>query len=673
MHPFFHHPAVRRFRIIFRWCRICLWMVLLLAVAAVSYLYLTGLPDFLKQPTLRQLLVRGLEAQFSNMQLVWGRGPSILVENSAFSRAGLPLSPRLTYSRAELELDWKALLHGRLEFRSLLVSGAQLQLPVSQAAGDVLLLNNVSLDMQFSQGDVVRLNRCRGTFRGIQTDLIGMLSHAGEVRRWRLPTEIGKTNETFESRLRLVARTLEKIQFTGTPVLRIEAGADGRDMNSFHVELNFDAPSAHTPWGDATDLSVDAACARLMESSHQSFLQVGCTASAMTTPWARSGKMFFLATFSHAANSNLEAQIELDATQFKAPLSAGGSNWVGAAQLSWSGTANLAPTNFMPLLAAGKLHAVEPESPWGSARQMSLEGRAAPAPGLTPPAGGWGPLAGFVPWSLNGQVEISKLASPKLSVDHLSISGHWRAPEVVIERVRGELYGGHADASGAFEADSRELRFVGTTDFNPHSVSQLLNPSVSNWLAQLDWTTPPKINAQMRIVLPPWTNRSPTWVSDVDSSLQLAGDFSVGQSSFDRVPASSAAGHVTYTNRVWDVSHLHALRPEGDVFMDYRSGPRDYHYLIESRLDPKAVAATRSSSGNWRLGTKRRVWARSSIRAPASNCPTAPSAPPTQPGLHQLGGSDSQRMSARLSLHSAPILLWSCALGPTEWSICTRR
>src|SRR5271157_6623486 len=82
MRLFFQRPGVRRIWILFRWFRICLWLILFLGVAAVSYLHLVGLPDFLKRPLLRRLLAEGVAAQFANMQLGWGRGPSIVIEDA---------------------------------------------------------------------------------------------------------------------------------------------------------------------------------------------------------------------------------------------------------------------------------------------------------------------------------------------------------------------------------------------------------------------------------------------------------------------------------------------------------------------------------------------------------------------------------------------------------------
>ncbi len=589
MRPLFQRPGVRRIWILFRWFRISLWLILFLAVAAVSYLHLIGLPDFLKRPLLRRLLAEGVAAQFANMQLGWGRGPSIVIENAAFSRSHQPLSPRLSASRAELELNWDALLHCQIELRSLQVASAQLLLPISETNGDALWLTNVALDMRFYSNDVVRLNHCRGTFLGIQLDLIGEAGHAGALRHWKFPLGGGNTNVAFQARLRQVARFVEEIRFTGTPLLQIEAGADGRDMNSFHAKLKFAAFAAHAPWGDVTNLVMDAACARLVHSGNQPLLQVDWSAAGLATPLARCRKISFSTTFSRGANSNLDAIIRLDAARFNAAVDSAGSNWFGAARLSWNGAATLASSNFVPLLAAGKLRAVQPQTPWGSAHEMSLECRAARDRDQPPPGAAWGPWTRISPWTLDWQAELRNFTSPKLRFDHLAFSGHWLAPQLVIENLQGELYGGQVNAGAILDVGSRELHCNGVTDFNPLSISQLFNLPAQKWLAQFDFTTPPKVNARLRVVLPPWTNRPAGWSADMGSTLQLAGDFTVGFASFCRVPVRSAASHVTYTNRVWNVSRLHAVRPDGDIDLDYTSSAQAFHYVIDSRLEPKAA------------------------------------------------------------------------------------
>jgi hypothetical protein len=585
MHPFFQRPGFRRFRVTFRWCRITLWLAVFLVMAA-AYLHLLGLPDFLKRPLLERLLAKGVVAQFSNIQLGWG--PSILIENAAFSRSDQPLSPRLSAGEAELALNWNALLHFKIALHSLRVAGAELDFPISETNGDGLLFTNVLMDMQFSSNNVVRVDNCRGVFHGIQIDLIGAISHASSLRSWRFPLG-GNTNQTSQTRLRATARIVNGIHFAGTPLLRIEASADGRDMNTFHAELNFAAYAAQTPWGNITNLVMNAACARLIHSGSEPVLEIDGSARDVDAPRGRGGKISASAVFSRDSNSNLEAAIKFDGARLRIAQDTAGSNWIGAARVLWQGSATLASSNFMPLQVTGKLTASQPETPWGLASEVALQCNAVRRQNPSPPDPDWGLWIPFCPWTLDWQADLRGLTSPKLRVDRLAFSGHWLAPQVVIENLQADLYGGPVTARAALDIASRELRSSGATGFNPLSISQLLNPAASNWLAQLAFVAPPKVNAQLRLTLPPWTHRPDGWRRDMASSLELAGNFTAGDSSFRQIPVRSARGDVTYKNRVWNVSRLHAVRPDGAVDLDYTSSPQDFHYVIDGLMDPKAA------------------------------------------------------------------------------------
>src|SRR5437879_5935349 len=106
-------------RIYFRRFRIGVWLVILGLVGTLVYLNQVGLPGFLKKPLLEKLRARGLDLQFSRLRLRWYHG--IVAENVRFGRADDPLSPQLTLSEVEVELNRKAL--GRLQFevKSLLL------------------------------------------------------------------------------------------------------------------------------------------------------------------------------------------------------------------------------------------------------------------------------------------------------------------------------------------------------------------------------------------------------------------------------------------------------------------------------------------------------------------------------------------------------------------------
>ncbi len=383
---------VRRVRTLFRWCRIFVLLVVLAAVAFVAYLHTVGLPDFLKRPLLQRLLASDVVAEFSNMQLSWRRGPSVIIENASFTRARQPLSPRLTASRAELTLDWNALRRGRLHARTLEVANAEWRLPVSAASGDALVLHHLVLDMRFDPDDTMRVDNCRGVFRGVQIDLIGRVKHIKDLRRWIYPATGGR-NSSLQARIEQFARVVEQIHMSGTPLVQIEAGGDGQDLNSFHAELTFAANDAQTPWGNATNATLTVAATRLINPGRDAFCQISATASDLHTPWAQGHNVSFSTILSRAANSNLEAGIHLKAAGVSAPLKFAGDTLVAAGRLSWDGRVTLAPTNLVLWQAAGKLHVTEAVTPWGSAGEVSLDSTLARGPARRPPmpCGGPGP------------------------------------------------------------------------------------------------------------------------------------------------------------------------------------------------------------------------------------------------------------------------------------------
>src|SRR5579863_6318917 len=126
MGSFFQRKKVRYFLTAFKWCRVTVLLIILLAVSALTYLQLIGLPDFLKNSLLRSLRQRGFEAQFASARLGWG--PSIVIENAAFSGTNQSAGPRLSAEWTQLNLNSAALLHARLQIDSFQIIDAGLRL-----------------------------------------------------------------------------------------------------------------------------------------------------------------------------------------------------------------------------------------------------------------------------------------------------------------------------------------------------------------------------------------------------------------------------------------------------------------------------------------------------------------------------------------------------------------
>ncbi|MGA2749349.1 MAG: hypothetical protein ABSG59_11285 [Verrucomicrobiota bacterium] len=595
MGSFFQRKPVRLARLVFRWCRIVVLFGVFLAVAALAYFHLIGLPEFVKQPLLREIRRRGFEARFSEARLAWG--PSIVVRNAAFLPIGPSFIPRLSAGRAELALNGNALLRRRLHVDSFSVINGRMQVPLSETNGEELSLDEVGLRVAFLTNQLARLSDFHADFRGIDIRINGDLSDYGVWRR-RKPAGSGiKTNapppartlDAYRGQLRRLADILTKYEFRGTPALEINFAAAGQDANSLRAEASFTTGWALTPLGAIENFHLRAACAHILDETGKPIFDMETSADKVATRWGTSDHLSLAASFTRQASSNLEGTVNLAAAGLRAAWGQPpGSNWIRAASLSWDGAVTLPVSNFIPVAMTGKWCVAGADSPWGSAGGVTLEwaGRRF-APGA-PGDASWGWWTNIQPYAFEWQAAASNVLTPKLQLESAALRGRWRAPQVTVEELRAQLYHGRLDGGGALDVATRAVDLHAAADFDPHGAEALLTAAARRWIAQYAWQAPPRVQANMRLVLPPWTQRAEGWEADLRSSVQLAGEFSVGPASFRGVSVTSARSHVTYTNRVWGVPDLHAARADGELDVDYTGNEttHEYRFRFDSRLDP---------------------------------------------------------------------------------------
>lgn len=578
---------------LFHWSRVAVLLALFLAVAAVTYLHLIGLPDYLKRPLLRHLREKGFEAQFSNMHLGWG--PVVVIDNVAFSPANQPSGPRLSAGMAQLALNLNALLHWRLEVDSLAVLEGRLQLPLSATNGDTLSLDDVRLEVALLSNNVAQLREGRASFRGIQIRVRGEVSDFLALRHWKFPFRLGRTPpEDYQAHLRRAAEIIRQIHFEGTPRLDLVVGADGGDMNSLRADLAFTAPEASTPWGETSRFKLRAACAHLLTSGNGPFAQVRLEAERVSTRWGAGSNLSCSATLTRDAGTNFNAAIDFAGSGLEAKWESGAGSkyWVHAGNLRWDGEATVPSTNLAPAALAGTLRVAGADSSWGSASSLNLSCQARRAAPAVLADAAWGEWKRIHPYAIEWQAAATDVKAPKLQIEEAAVEGRWQAPEVAVKKLRAKLYRGHLDSQADLDVATREARLHAALDFDPHKVWPLLTPAAQHWISQFEWSDPPRVQGDLRLVLPPWTNRPDGWQADLRSSVALAGDFSVGPASFRGVAFRSAGSHFTYTNRVWNLPRLRATRPDGAVEMDYtgNEATHEYHFAFDSNLDPADIA-----------------------------------------------------------------------------------
>ena len=204
MLSFFQRRGVRAARVAFRRCRITLWFAVLLVVAALAYLHLVGLPEFLKPPLLQMARDRGFDARFANARLAWG--PAVYIENAGFSPTNRLAGPRLSAGLTEVKLNWAALLHWRLKADSAEVLNGMVKIPVSERYGKIISLDHVQVRLRLFSNDVAQLNDFRAVFRGIRIRIDGEVTNFASMADWKLPdrwqaTKPDQTNASHPCRL----------------------------------------------------------------------------------------------------------------------------------------------------------------------------------------------------------------------------------------------------------------------------------------------------------------------------------------------------------------------------------------------------------------------------------------------------------------------------------------
>jgi hypothetical protein len=592
MGSFFQRQRVRSCLRVFKWCRVTVLLAVLLVVAALTYLQLVGLPDFLKNPLLRALRQRGFDAQFVSARLGWG--PSIIIENAAFSPTNQASGPRLSAGWTDLKLNAAALLQARLQVDSFQVLDASLRISVSPTNEEPLSMTEVNLSVTLSSNNLALLHDGSAWSRGIRIHINGEIRNFLSMRDWKfslpsLPAPIPAAGQPKPAPRPTAWEALRNIHFTGTPELDLHFYADGRDQNTLRAELKFTADSTETPWGQSGPLQLSAVCARLLDSGNTPLFKTRFLAHDVTTPWAAGHDLSASIELSREAGTNFSADVHFTGHEVSTTWhSPSGSNWVRVTDLRWDGASTLSSPTFMPATFTGTLSATQTESGWGSVGAASLVLQTRRLDDSSPLDPAWGPWNQIKPLTLDWQAAATNIVTPKLKLDRVAVQGGWHPPRLTIDKMEAVMYRGHFNGGGVLDVASREVQARAAVDFDPHQISPLLTGPAQHWISLYDWEAPPNFSAAIRFVLPPWTNRIDLWPEESRDSLQLAGDFSVGRGAFRGIAVASAQSHFTYTNRVWNVSGLRVAGAGGALGLDYdwSEVTHDYHFRFDSKLDP---------------------------------------------------------------------------------------
>jgi len=242
----------RKCRIAFRCARFTVWVLVLALIGAFLWFNRVGLPEFIKTRFVAALHEHGVDLEFSRMRLSLIRG--LVAENVRVGEAGTNYNPTLTARQVQLELDYPALLRGRLALDGLGLRDGEFTLPLSPT--NALTLTNLQTELRFGESDIWSLNQFIADFSGTQIRIKGEVTHARESRNWKLFAGAGGDRGALFVSLKNFSDELQRITFQGTPQLTLTISGDARDIHSINLRLETTADGVRTPWFTARNLSV---------------------------------------------------------------------------------------------------------------------------------------------------------------------------------------------------------------------------------------------------------------------------------------------------------------------------------------------------------------------------------------------------------------------------------
>ena len=585
------HPKPRfwrRCRLYFRRFRMAVWLLVLLGLGGLIYLNQVGLPSFIKKPILEKLRSRGLDLQFSRLRWRWIEG--IVAEQVRFGGFDSESGPRLNAREVQVQLDRAALARFQFQVTGLRLRDGRLVWPVpdTNAPPRQLVVEKLRTDLRLLPDDQWQLEAFTAAFAGTTIQLSGMITNASAIPEW----PIFRTSESTAAgqgprRLRRLADLLETVQFDGSPELKLDVRGDARDLRSFLVRLSLRAEGAQTRWGALRQSRLTSV---LLPASNQvSEAEVRLEAAAAETRWGAATNLHL-----HLGLKAAESETNLVRGTLSLTAADGWTPWAAGAKPCLSANWVHALTNPVPLSGAASLQVEQLSSRWASAGAFSIvaDFRRDLEAGRTAPDPAWAWWTNLQPYQLSWHGHAENLQAQDLAANRLDLAGHWQAPSLVVSNVSLQAYDAGLQATGRLDVASRDLDLRVTTDLDPTRVAPLLPPGAARWLSQFTWRRAPRAEAQIALVLPPWTEGQPDWAAEVQPTLRLNGRFALDQeASYRGLSVLAAQSHFSYSNLCWHLPDLRITRPEGVLEAEHRANDRtkDFYWRIRSQFDPLAL------------------------------------------------------------------------------------
>jgi hypothetical protein len=601
---------------------------LCLILLALVFLYLNriGLPAFAKARIEDQLQSRGIDLQFDRLRLRGLR--TCIAENVRWRRAPDLLHSDLVIGSAELRLRANALWRLQAQLEALVVRQGRVIFPFlsSNLPPARLPVENIQLELRVSSDGRWDLARFEARCKDAAVQASGTLTNALARRAAPSREPAEKKASPWPERLHRLVASLDQTTFSPASKFQFTFQGDGQDLGALRAKLDFMIPQMSGGWGAVKNVRVHVETApggvasRTLETKGD--LEIG------------SGEL----QMGHFTNARASAELSLAVTnlnssrgQWRFQLSPQ-TDWGGADELIVSGTAAplaehaeqrqfdwtleargvrtpwaqadsalltsdfVQPANqFAALDGKWRLELKRLESKGAESESAWFSGRVRRAP-INPEQRradrSWGAWAKLEPVSVDWESQIRKISSGEVQIEEIDSAGEWRAPELTIRKLASQISGRRMDASAALDISRREVQSRVAFDFDVRHLQPWLPTSTQRWLRQYSWETPPRVQAEARLLLPAWTNREPGRFKESLKTLAVAGSFQTAAAAYRGVLAVSARSPFSFSNSVWRIPDLVVTRPEGQIHLNgvENTATLEYDWVIQSRIDPHAIA-----------------------------------------------------------------------------------
>ncbi len=582
-------PWLRRCRVVFRWCRIAVWLAILALICAVIYVTEIGIPEFAKERIKSGLRVQGIDLDFERARFRWLQG--VQVDLLTIGWRGVPGT--ITAAEATVDLDQKSLARGEWRIESISVRDAAMRLVPSEAHIRPVDVSEVQLKISFPDTNSVMLDRFKGRLRqGSFSFFVGI------TNTWALTNLIARPADvrvkpagpfSMTNQVNRLAEWIDRFNLDSSSHVHISVTGDAADPEGVAGLVKLTVPTIDTPWGLASNLVVTSSIRDLFTDVTESGVDLAVSADRAWTPWGEGDGVSVKGHVKPAGQDMRlwEARLDVRATNAS-------SRWATARAFNIRMDALLDTRNAVPPRASGHMDVVGLETKWftlgsGSVhfdRLPETNEWAAVTNHLT--LGLW---TNVLPHRLNFSAALTNIATPELTIPSARITAGWKAPSLGVSAFDLELASGPLSGRAAIDVATRVVEWTAEAKFDLHEALPLLPPASQRWLTQFTWGAPPEASASGGVRLPAWTNSAPDWRGEVQPSLRLAGIFSVTNGSYRGLPVDSAVGSFNYTNLLWHLPNVRLKRPEGAVDLEFTStdqGSRQTFKFV-STIDPQIL------------------------------------------------------------------------------------